>query len=237
MQPQVYCGLSSLFHARTQPNVPGMPRAFESASGRAPGHLDARLFAPATQRNRQAILEVLDRVLPGDGLVLEIASGSGEHARWFAQHLRPLRWQPSDPDPLMRQSIAAHASDADCPTLLAPLDIDVTHESWDVDAADAVVCINLLHIAPWRAAEGLMAGAARLLPKDGVLYLYGPYKREGGHTAPSNAVFDEGLRAQNPDWGVRDLEAVAELAEQQGFTLREIVKMPANNLSLVFARN
>ena len=121
-------------------------------------HVDPRLHAPATQRNRGPILEVLSRVLPGDGLVLEVGSGTGEHAVWFAQHLRPLLWQPSDPDVAMRRSIELHAADAQCPTLLAPLDLDVTESVWPVRQADAIVSINLLHIAPWSAAEGLMSG-------------------------------------------------------------------------------
>jgi len=199
--------------------------------------LDPRCFAPATQRNRQAILDVLLRVLPTRGAALELASGTGEHAVWFAQHLRPLAWQPSDPDPLMRRSIAAHGADAACPTLrLPPLDIDVTAPHWPLKEAAAIVCINLLHIAPWSAAEGLMAGAERVLPSGGVLYLYGPYKRDGRHTAPSNEAFDGNLRANDPAWGVRDMEAVTALAEAHGLGFGEAVEMPANNLSLVFTK-
>lgn len=195
---------------------------------------DARLFAPATQRNREPILEVLSRVLPGEGSILEVASGTGEHAAWFAQRLRPLVWQPSDPDPVMRDSIAAHGRDV--ATLRAPLDLDATRLPWPVDAAEAVVCINLLHIAPWAAAEGLVAGAARVLPPGGPLFLYGPFRRDGRHTAPSNEAFDLSLRAQNPDWGLRDLEAVTELAARQGLAFTEVVEMPANNLSVVLTR-
>jgi SAM-dependent methyltransferase len=206
-----------------------------SGAGRAAP--DPRRFAPATQRNRQPLLEVLSRVLPGDGLVLELASGTGEHAVWFAQQLRPLAWQPSDPDPLMRRSIAGHAAGADIKSLKAPLDLDVTRRPWPIERADAVVCVNLIHIAPWTAAEGLMAGAGAVLPAGGVLCLYGPYKRDGRHTAPSNASFDASLRAENPAWGVRDLEAVSELAAGQGLVLEEVVEMPANNLSLVFRRS
>lgn len=197
---------------------------------------DARAFAPASQRNRQPILEVLARVLPGSGLVLEVASGSGEHALWFAQHLRPLAWQPSDPDPACRRSIAAHAAGVHCPTLMPPLDLDVTAAIWPIERADAIVCINMVHIAPWAATEGLMAGAARCLPPGGLLYLYGPYRRGGEHTAPSNAAFDESLRARNPAWGLREVEAVADLAEGHGLTLGETVEMPANNLSLILTR-
>ncbi len=204
--------------------------------GTAPDPSAARLFAPATQRNRQPILDVLSRVLPGSGRVLEVASGSGEHALWFAQHLRPLIWQPSDPDPACRRSIAAHAAHAGLATIEAPLDLDAAAARWPIETADAVVCINMTHIAPWEATEGLVAGAARILPYEGPLYLYGPYKRGGHHTAPSNVAFDASLRGHNPDWGLRNVEDLAELAATQGLVLREVVEMPANNLSLVFER-
>jgi SAM-dependent methyltransferase len=197
---------------------------------------DPRLFASATQRNRTPILDVLERILPGSGLVLEIASGSGEHALWFAQQLRPLAWQPSDPDPACRLSITAHAAAVHCPSLRAPLDLDATEATWPIERADAIVCINMVHIAPWAATVGLVAGSARILPPGGVLYLYGPYKRGGAHTAPSNAAFDASLHRQNPAWGLRDVEAVAELAGGHGMILQEVVDMPANNLSLIFAR-
>jgi SAM-dependent methyltransferase len=198
----------------------------------APG-LEARLFAPAARRNQVPILDVLSRVLPGEGLVLEVASGTGEHGVWFAHQLRPLIWQPSDPDPAMRRSIAAHGS-AGPATLRPPLDLDVTAWPWPIDRAEAVVAINLIHIAPWEVSQALIAGAVRILPPGGVLFLYGPFRRDGAHTAPSNASFDASLRAQNPDWGVRDLEAVTKLASDAGFAASEPVQMPANNLSLVF---
>ena len=212
----------------------GAARTQANPQAARPG--DARAFSPASQRNRQPILEVLARVLPGSGLVLEVASGSGEHALWFAQHLRPLAWQPSDPDPACRRSIAAHAAGVHCPTLKPPLDLDATAAIWPIERADAVVCINMVHIAPWAATEGLMAGAARCLAPGGVLYLYGPYRRGGEHTAPSNAAFDETLRARNPAWGLREVEAVAESAQAQGLSLGETVEMPANNLSLILTR-
>lgn len=199
-------------------------------------HFDPRLYAPATQRNRQPILDVLSRVLPTKGLVLEIASGTGEHAVWFAQHLRPLEWQPSDADAGMRQSILSHAHGAHCPTLRPPIDLDVTAAPWPIERADAIVCINLIHIAPWNATEGLMKNGGRLLPAEGALYLYGPFRRDGAHTAPSNANFDAALRAENPAWGVRDLEAVSALAEQHGLYLSEVVEMPSNNLSVTFTK-
>lgn len=197
---------------------------------------DTRLYAAATQRNRQPILEVLSRTLPTHGSVLEIASGTGEHAVWFAQQLRPLAWQPSDPDPTMRRSIAAHAAQADCPTLRAPLELDVHDRPWPVEAAAAVVCVNMIHIAPWSATEALLRGAGALLGKGGVLFLYGPYRRAGCPTAPSNVAFDASLKSQNPDWGLRDLEEVAERAVENGFELTLATEMPANNLSVVFTK-
>ena len=197
---------------------------------------DLRLFAPATQRNRVPILEVLMRVLPARGLALEVASGTGEHALWFAQNLRPLVWQPSDPDPEMRESILAHGQGSELGSLEPPIDLDTTRHPWPIDAADAVVCINLVHIAPWAATLGLLQGAAAILPPEGPLFLYGPFKRDGRHTADSNAVFDRSLRGQNPDWGVRDLDDIAAEAKAFGFLLSEIVEMPANNLSIVFRR-
>lgn len=197
---------------------------------------DPRLHAPAVARNREPILAVLRRVLPSTGLVLEVASGSGEHAAFFAAALPQLTWQPSDPDPRARASIAAFRDTGAAPNLLPPLDLDVMAAAWPVAGAAAVVCINMIHIAPWSACEGLVAGAARALPPGGVLYLYGPYKEEGRHTAPSNAAFDADLRARDPRWGVRDLGAVAALARRGGFAHEETVTMPANNRSLVFRR-
>jgi SAM-dependent methyltransferase len=202
--------------------------------GSESGTSDGRLFAPAAQRNQQPILDVLSRVLPARGLVLEIASGSGEHALYFARHLPSVQWQPSDPDPASRRSIDAHAAAEACPNARPALDLDAAAAEWPLPAADAVVCINMVHIAPWAAIEGLFAGAARLLAPAGVLYLYGPYKRDGHHTAPSNEAFDASLRRRNSTWGVRNLEDVAALGARTGFTLAEVVDMPANNHSLVF---
>jgi SAM-dependent methyltransferase len=194
------------------------------------------LTAPAVARNRDAILAVLRRVLPERGLVLEIASGSGEHAAYFAAALPGLVWQPSDPDPSALRSIAAHRAMAGVPNLHPPLVLDAAAPDWPVTRADALVAINMVHIAPWRATQGLVAGAARVLGSEGVLYLYGPYCENGAHTAASNAVFDESLRARNPEWGVRDVAEVEALARPHGFALAERVAMPANNLSLVFRR-
>jgi SAM-dependent methyltransferase len=198
---------------------------------------DARLHAPATARNREPILDVLRRQLPQRGLVLEVASGSGEHAVHFAHALPDLEFQPSDPDAAARASIDAWAAAENLANVRPAIALDARDEMWPIAAADAVLCINMIHIAPWQAAVGLVRGAARVLAKGGVLYLYGPFRRDGAHTAPSNAAFDRSLRAQNAEWGVRDLEAVAELAQAQGFAAPVIEAMPANNLSLVFAKS
>jgi SAM-dependent methyltransferase len=197
---------------------------------------DPRLYFPHVARNREPILEVLRRVLPPQGLVLEVASGSGEHAAYFAEQLPSLFWQPTDPDPVALASIAAHRAAADAPNLLAPVRLDVTSAPWPVERAAAVVCNNMMHITPWAASEGLIAGAQRTLPAGGVLYLYGPYRIDGRHTAPSNQDFDARLRAQNPQWGIRDLADVTALAARHGLSLTETVPMPANNLSVVFQR-
>jgi hypothetical protein len=194
------------------------------------------LTAPAVARNRDPILAVLRDVLPS-GTVLEIASGSGEHAVHFAAALPHLVWQPTDPDAAARGSIAAHAAQAGLTNLLPPLELDASAPMWPVTRADALVSINMIHISPWRATQGLMAGAARVLPAGAPLYLYGPYRRHGLHTAPSNAAFDASLRARDPAWGVRDLDAVVELAAAHGFALERTVAMPANNLSVIFRRN
>ncbi|MGC1777666.1 MAG: DUF938 domain-containing protein [Xanthobacteraceae bacterium] len=195
-----------------------------------------RIYRPHVARNRDPILDVLRRVLPPLGLVLEIASGSGEHAAYFAKALPALTWQPTDPDAEALASIAAHRATAGCVNLLEPRRLDVTSQSWPVAHADAMICCNMIHIAPWAACEGLIAGAARVLSSGGVLYLYGPYKIGGRHTAPSNAAFDADLRARNPAWGIRDLDAVTALAEKCGLSRIETVEMPANNLSVIFRR-
>jgi SAM-dependent methyltransferase len=199
-------------------------------------HQDGRLHFPATARNRQPILDVLGQHLPRRGLVLEVASGSGEHVAHFAQACTDLAFQPSDPDPTHRASIDAWTAALGLANVRAAIALDVTAEAWPVEAADAVLCSNMIHIAPWAAAVGLMRGAGRILPPGGLLYLYGPYRRGGQHTAPSNEAFDASLRAQNPEWGVRDLEAVATLAAAQGFGAPVVVQMPANNLSLVLRK-
>lgn len=198
---------------------------------------DSALTAPAVARNRDPILAVLREVLPTAGTVLEIASGTGEHAVHFAAALPHLTWQPTDPDAQARGSIANHAAHAGLANLLLPLELDAAAPVWPVTRADAVVSINMIHIAPWRAAQGLMAGAARVLPAGAPLYLYGPFRERGRHTAPSNAAFDESLKARDPEWGVRDLDEVTALAGEHGFSLQRTVAMPANNRSVIFRRN
>jgi SAM-dependent methyltransferase len=195
-----------------------------------------RRQAPAAARNRQPILDVLRPRLPAHGLVLEIASGSGEHIVHFAEALPGLVFQPSDPNAEARASIDDWVGTLGLGNVRAALALDAATDTWPIDAADAVVCCNMVHIAPWEAAIGLIAGAARVLTGDGLLYLYGPYRRDGAHTAPGNEAFDLDLRRRNPAWGVRDLEAVVALAGAQGFSPPEIFDMPTNNLSLIFKR-
>ncbi|KWI37094.1 SAM-dependent methyltransferase [Burkholderia ubonensis] len=195
-----------------------------------------RLSAPAAERNRGPILDVLRRVLPARGDVLEIASGTGQHVVHFAAGLPGLHWRPSDPDAQARRSIAAWIAQAGLSNVDAPLAFDVRDAAWPFAALDAIVCINMIHIAPWACAEALFAGASRVLRPGGVLVLYGPYRREGRHTAPSNAAFDAQLRSRDPSWGVRDLETVVALGLDRGLDCIEVVEMPANNLSVVFRR-
>jgi len=197
---------------------------------------DARLSSLAALRNRDPILEVLKTVLPQRGTVLEIASGSGEHIVHFAAALPGLTWHPSDPSPAARASIAAWLAAEPSPNILAPLDLDASSPTWPVGHADAVLAINMVHISPWAATLGLLAGAARLLPAGGPLFLYGPYRRADAPLAASNAAFDLDLTARNPDWGIRELDGVASAADTLGLRLDRIVEMPANNLSVVFVR-
>lgn len=188
--------------------------------------------APATARNRDPILAVLRDILPASGLILEIASGTGEHVRHFAESLPDLDWQPSDPDTDALASIVAWTEGL--PNIRAPLRLDASAPDWPVKRADAILCINMVHISPWSATEGLFAGAARLLASGAPLYLYGPYRRAEVPTAPSNEAFDESLKARNPEWGLRRLEDVVALAERTGFGLDRVMEMPANNLSVAF---
>lgn len=197
---------------------------------------DGKWSSPPAERNKGPILDVLARVLPRRGMVLEIASGTGQHVVHFANALPDLTWQPSDPDAELRQSIAIRLQEERRANVNSPIDLDVTRVPWPLPTADAVLAINMIHVAPWSATQALFDGAKALLPAQGVLFLYGPYRRFGGHTSEGNAKFDRDLRAQNAEWGLRDMEAVSDVATGAGFVLAEIVEMPANNFSLVFKR-
>lgn len=191
--------------------------------------------APATERNREPIRDVLARVLPPTGCVLEIASGSGEHAIAFARAFPHLTWQPSDADPRALASIAAWRDEAGLPNLAGPLSLDVTG-AWPAVQPDAIVCINMLHISPWEAAVALFTHAGNLLPPGAPLVTYGPYRFAGELPAPSNAAFDQSLRARDPRWGIRDVVDLTTLATASGLALCETIAMPANNHALVFRR-
>ncbi len=214
-----------------------------TSGGGSPGEsADARQFAAATTRNREPILAVLDRILPPAGTILEIGSGSGEHAVYFAPRLPGRHWLPSDAAPDKRMSIAAWMEAEPSDNILKPVSVDTKEHHWAVERISpspriaAIVSINMIHIAPWRACLGLLAGAVRILQRGQILYLYGPFMRDGEHTAPSNESFDDRLQVENPAWGVRDLEMVADAASLQGLDLAEVVEMPANNLSVIFRR-
>lgn len=200
--------------------------------------MDARQYSPSTARNRDVILDVLRRVLAPRARVLELASGSGEHAVHIAKALPGITWQPSDPDETARASIAAWIEAEGPGNVHPPLTIDVSAANWGVEGQkfDALVAINMIHISPWEATLGLMAGAGRLLCERGVLYTYGAYKRGGEHTSPSNEAFEGWLKQRDERYGVRDLEAVEAAARASGLRLREVIEMPANNFSLVFER-
>ena len=197
---------------------------------------DGTWFISAAERNKAPILEVLARVLPKRGLVLEVASGTGQHVTHFARALPDLTWQPSDPDAELRRSIDLRVREEQLSNVKPAIDLDVGRLPWPLPKADAAVCINMIHVAPCSATLALFEGAKALLPPGHVLFLYGPYRRFGGHTSEGNAQFDADLRVQNPEWGLRDLEAVSEAGAGAGFELAEIVPMPANNFSLVFER-
>src|ERR1041384_3525192 len=197
---------------------------------------DGKWSAPSAERNKGPILDVLARVLPRRGLVLEIASGTGQHVVHFAKALPGLTWQPSDPDAELRESVALRLREEPRANVNSPIELDVTRLPWPLQTADAVLAINMIHVAPWSATLALFEGAKALLSTEQVLFLYGPYRRFGRHTSESNARFDLDLRAQSPEWGLRDLEAVSEVAAGAGFALAETVEMPANNFSLIFKR-
>jgi SAM-dependent methyltransferase len=195
-----------------------------------------RREAPAAARNRQPILDVLRAHLPRKGLVLEIASGTGEHTMHFAAALPGLTFQPSDPSDEARASIDDWTRTLGLANVRPALAVDASASAWPIAQADAILCSNMIHISPWAATAGLIAGASRVLPPGGLLYLYGPYFRAGVPTAPSNAAFDADLRRRNPTWGIRQLEEVAALAASGGFSTPSVVEMPANNLSVIFRR-
>jgi SAM-dependent methyltransferase len=200
---------------------------------------DGRHFSPSAARNSGPIREVLEKVLPKSGIALEIGSGTGEHVICFAEALSGLLWQPSDPDPASRASIAAWIAAEGLANIRAPVAIDVRQAVWGVEddaPFSAMISLNMIHIAPWQAALGLLAGAGRLLRPDGILYLYGPFMRSGAHTASSNAAFDADLKRRDPRWGVRDTDDLVREAAPHGLELREVIEMPANNLSLVFVK-
>lgn len=199
--------------------------------------LEQRLSSPAALRNRGPIFEVLRDLLPQSGTVLEIASGSGEHIIHFAALLPALTWQPSDPSPEARASIREWSEAEGAANVLPPLDLDAASDTWPVEHADAMIAINMVHISPWPATQGLLRAAGNLLPPGGALFLYGPYRRIGQPLVQSNVDFDADLRARNPAWGIRQLEEVASTAEQSGLVLNSVVEMPANNLSVIFRRN
>ena len=198
---------------------------------------DGKWSTPSAERNKGPILGVLAHVLPGRGLVLEVASGTGQHVVHFAKALPGLTWQPSDPDAELRESIALRIQEERVANVNWPIDLDVTKLPWPLQTADAVVAINLVHVAPWSATLALFEGAKALLSTQGALFLYGPYRRFGRHTSQSNAQFDLDLRAHKSEWGLRDLEAMLDVAACTGFALAEMVEMPANNFSLIFKRH
>jgi hypothetical protein len=197
---------------------------------------DHRQYAPATLRNRDFILDVLRDVLPPRGVILEIASGSGEHVVHFARNFPSLFFQPSDPDPDALLSVAAWVKATHVTNVRAPIVLDASQSFWPITSADGIICINMVHISAWDATLGLIKGAAVVLRPAAALYLYGPNKREGFATAPSNQAFDRSLRDRNPIWGLRGLEVVAAMAQSVGFSAPVITEMPANNLSVVFRR-
>lgn len=198
--------------------------------------MTGRQHAPATLRNREAIAEVLRCELPRSGCVLEIASGTGEHVVFFAETFLALHWQPSDPSPEALASIAAYRAEYQGTNLAEPVMLDAAAPaSWPIASADAILCINMVHVSPWEATEGLFAGAAQLLGSSGApLILYGPYLEQGVETTPSNLEFDASLKARDPRWGLRQAEAMDRLAGQHGMGRSARYALPANNIMLVY---
>jgi hypothetical protein len=208
-----------------------------SAGGPAAAMADDRRTAPHVARNADPITDVLRSILAHRGLVLEVASGSGEHVVHFARTFPKLLWQPSDPEPAALRSIEAWRAEVGLPNLLQPVSLDTRAAQWPVAEADAILAINMVHISPWAATVGLLRGAGRMLASGAPLYLYGAYFQADVEPAPSNVAFDGSLRARNPEWGVRRLEAVVAEAEGQGLRLVSVTAMPANNLSVVFRKD
>ena len=194
---------------------------------------EVKRHAPATERNRDVIAQTLARVLPTEGLVLEVASGTGEHVVHFAKMFPALTWQPSDPDPIALASINAWRADSNVPNMRPAMLLDASAD-WPIAQADAVVCINMTHISPWAATVGLLRNAARLLPQSAVLFIYGPYNQRDVPLADSNAAFDAALRQQNALWGLRYVDDITAEAYTSGLHLDSVIDMPANNLSLIF---
>ncbi len=194
-------------------------------------------FSPAAERNKDPILTVLESVLPAEGTVLEIASGTGQHVCFFAQALPSIQWQPTEPDDSSREAMAIRIREARLDNVYEPLALDVSQPRWPVaDHYDAILCINMIHISPWSATHALLRGAARHLSAAGRLILYGPYF-ENGEAAQSNRDFDASLKQRNPEWGLRELEDVTRVAATHSLQRQQVVRMPANNLTLVFSRS
>jgi hypothetical protein len=219
------------FGRRLRPSVRPMVRS--EKRGVLPSD---RLFSPSAERNKVPIGDVLSRVLPEHGVVLEVGSGTGQHVVQFARAMPNLIWQPSERDADCLRSILPWLSAEEFPNVRPPLHLDVSALPWPIDSAAALVCINLIHIAPWSATEALFCGASSLLSGGGLLCLYGPFKRDGRHTSFSNKSFDALLRREDPEWGVRDLEDISRLADRAGCDLLHAHEMPSNNLTLVFGK-
>ncbi len=217
-----------------------MSRFFDPQSGDGQAPADKKLYAPACERNSDVLLDVFKTHIPKNGALVEVASGTGQHAAHMASHLAPLFWQPSDIDPEKIKSIDAWTAESGAENILPAAHLDLLKNSFYDFILPAplvaIAAINLIHIAPWQVAEALVKGSAKALETDGVLFLYGPYRRGGQHTSPSNENFDLSLKSRDSEWGVRDLEAVAKMAVEAGFCSPTVIEMPANNLSVVFKR-
>lgn len=216
--------------------TPSSGRGRYGNGGLSEGLVAGLVESPAAERNKAPILEAIRARLPATGVVVEIASGTGQHIVHFAREVPALIWQPTDADDELRAAATERIRVAQLGNIRVPVRLDVLAPEWPPVEPSAIICINMIHVAPWSATLGLMTGAARLLRPGGPLFLYGPYKRGGHHTAPSNESFDASLRARNPEWGVRDLDDVQQCAAERGLALVEVLEMPANNLTVVFER-